>query len=63
VRWKAWWGQSNLKCAMSEEYASCWVHRDCHVVDEEKAALKKAAGVSGENHEYQVQLKRKERDY
>jgi len=31
----------------SKEYASCWVHQDCHVADEQKAALKKAAGVSG----------------
>jgi len=25
VRWKAWWRQGNIKCAVSEEYASCWV--------------------------------------
>ena len=30
VRWKAWWHQSNIKCAVVEEYASCWVHQDCH---------------------------------
>ena len=47
VRWKAWWRQVNIKCTVSEEYASCWVHQDCHVVDEQNAALKKAAGVSG----------------
>jgi len=47
VRWKAWWRQGNIKCAVSEEYASCWVHQDCHVADEHKAALNKAAGVSG----------------
>jgi len=23
VRWKAWWRQSNIKCAVSEKYASC----------------------------------------
>jgi len=45
VRWKAWWRQGNMQCAVSEEYASCWVHQDCHVVDEQKAALKKAVGV------------------
>jgi len=33
VRWKAWWRQGNIKCAVSEEYASCWVHQDCHVAD------------------------------
>jgi len=25
VRWKAWWRQGNIKCAVSEEHASCWV--------------------------------------
>jgi len=38
VRWKAWWRQGNIKCAVSGEYASCWVHQDCHVADEPKAA-------------------------
>jgi len=46
VRWKAWWRQGNIKCAVSEEYASCRVHQDCHVVAEQKAALKKAADIS-----------------
>jgi len=63
VRWKAWWRQGNIKCAVSEEYASCWVHQDCHVADEQKAALKKAAGVSGGKDECQVRLKGRERDY
>jgi len=36
VRWKAWWRQGNIECAVSEEYASCWVHQDCHVADEQK---------------------------
>ena len=63
VRWKAWWRQSNIKCAVSEEYASCWVHQDCHVADEPKTALKKAAGVSGGKDECQVRLKGRERDY
>jgi len=63
VRWKAWWRQSNIKCAVSEEYSSCWVHQDCHVADEEKAALKKAAEVSGRKDECQVRLKGEERDH
>jgi len=54
VRWKAWWRQGNIKCSVSEEYASCWIHQDCHVADEQKAALKKAAGVSGEKDKCQV---------
>jgi len=63
VRWKACCRQGNIKCALSEEYASCWVHQDCHVADEQKAALQKAAGVSGGKDECQVRLKGRERDY
>jgi len=47
---------------VSEEYASCWVHQDCHVADEQKAVLKKAAGVSGGKDECQVRLKGREHD-
>jgi len=63
VRWKAWRRQGNIKYAVSEEYASCWVHQDCHVADERKAALKKAAGVSGGKDECQVRFKGRENDY
>ena len=48
---------------MSEEYASCWVHQDCHVADEQKAALKKAAGLSEGKDECEVRLKGREHDY
>ena len=54
VRWKAWWRPSNIKCAVSQDCASCCVHQDCHVANEEKAALKKAAEVSGGKDECQV---------
>ena len=54
VRWKARWRQGNIKCAMSELYASCCVHQDCHVADVQKAAFRKAARVSGEKDECQV---------
>jgi len=63
VRWKVWWQQSNIKCAVSKEYASCWTHQDCHMADEQKAALKKAAGVSKRKNECQVRLKGREHDY
>jgi len=63
VRWKVWWRQSNIKCAVSEEYDLCWVHQDCHVEDEQKSALKKEARVSGEKDKCQVRLKGRERDY
>jgi len=36
VRWKERWRQKNIKCAVCEKYASCWVHQDCHVADEKK---------------------------
>jgi len=36
VRWKVWWRQGNIKCVLREEYASCWVHQDCYVADEQK---------------------------
>jgi len=54
---------TNIKCAVSEEYALCWVHQDCHVVDEQKAVLNKAAGVSGGKDECQVRLKGREHAY
>jgi len=65
VRCKAWWRQSNIECAESEEYASCWVHQYCHVADVQKleVALNKAAGVSGGKDEFPVRLKGRERDY
>ena len=58
VRWKVWWQKSNIKCAVSEEYALCWVNQDCHMAD-----LKKAARVSGGKDKCQVRLKGRERDY
>jgi len=62
VRWKAWRQQSNIKCAVSEEHASCWVQQDCQVVDEKKVALKKTTGVSGRKDKYQMRLKGRKRD-
>ena len=56
MRWKLLWRQRNIKCAVSEECASCWIHQDCHVADSdaEKAALKIGAGVAGEKDEGKV---------
>ena len=48
---------------VSKGYASCWVQQDCHVADEQKAASKKAAGLSGGKNECQVRLKGRERNY
>jgi len=59
VRWKVWKRQGKIKCAMSKGYASCWVHQDCHVADEQKAA----ARVSEGKDKCQVRLEGRERDY
>jgi len=37
--------------------------QDCHVADDQKAALNQAAGGSGGKDECQVRLKGRERDY
>ena len=44
-------------------YASRWVHQYCHVGDEQKAAVKKVARVSGKKDECHVRLKGREHDY
>ena len=61
VHWKAWWRQRHIKCAVSEGYASCWVHQHCHMADEHKTDLNKAARVSGGKVECQVRWKGRER--
>ena len=61
--WKVWRRQRNITCAVSEEYASCWVHQDSHVADEQKTSFKKTAPVSGGKDECQVRLKGRERNY
>ena len=29
VRYRSWWKQGNIKMAVSEDHASCWVHKLC----------------------------------
>jgi len=31
VRHRSWWKQDNIKMAVSEDHASCWVHKDLTV--------------------------------
>jgi len=31
VRYRSWWKQGNIKMAVSEDHASCWVHKDLTV--------------------------------
>ena len=31
VRYRSWWKQGNINMAVSEDHASCWVHKDLTV--------------------------------
>ena len=31
VRYRSWWKQGNIKMAVSEDHAACWVHKDLTV--------------------------------
>jgi len=31
VQYRSWWKQGNIKMAVSEDHASCWVHKDLTV--------------------------------
>ena len=31
VRYRSWWKQGNIKMAVSDDHASCWVHKDLTV--------------------------------
>jgi len=35
VRDRLWWKQGNIKMAVSEDHASCWVHKDLTVTTKE----------------------------
>jgi len=52
VRYRLWWKQGNIKMAVSEDHASCWVHKDLTVIQ----ALLTAVRASGEKEECQVRL-------
>jgi len=56
VRYRSWWKQSSFKMAVSEDHASCWVHKDLTFTT-------KAARASGGQDEYQVRLIGIEREY
>jgi len=43
VRYRSWWKQGNIKMAMSEDQASCWVHKDPTVTTNQIQALLTAA--------------------
>ena len=65
VRYRSWWKQGNirLKMAVSEDHASCWVHKDLTVTTKQIRALLTAARALGGKDECQVRLTGIEREY
>jgi len=43
LRYRSWWKQGNIKMAVSEDHASCWVHKDLTVTTNKIQALLTAA--------------------
>jgi len=43
VRYMSWWKQGNIKMAVSEDDASCWIHKDLTVTTKKIQALLTAA--------------------
>jgi len=63
VQYRSWWKQANIKMAVSEDHASCWVHKDLTVTTKQIQALLTAARAPGGKDEYQVQLTGIEQEY
>ena len=63
VRYRSWWKQGNIKMAVSEDYASCWVHKDLTVITKQIQDLLTGARASGGKDECQVRLIGIEREY
>ena len=63
VRYRSWWKQGNIKMAVREDHASCWVHKDLPVTTEKNRALLTAARASGGKDECQVRLTGIEQEY
>jgi len=40
VRYRSWWKQGNIKMAVSEDHASCWVHKNLTVTTKQIQASK-----------------------
>ena len=62
VRYRSWWEQGIIKMAVSEDHASCWVHKDLTLSTKQIQALLTAARASGEKDECQVRLTGIERE-
>jgi len=65
VQYRSWWKQGNIKMAVSEDHALCWVHKDLTVTTKQILALLTAARASGRNlkDECQVRLTGIEKEY
>ena len=63
VWYSLWWKRGNIKMAVSEDHASCWVQKDLTVTTTKNQALSTAARASGGKDECQVQLTGIEREY
>jgi len=63
VRYRSWWKKGNIKMVVSEDYASCWVHKDLTVTTKQTQALLTAARASGGKDKCQVRLTGIEREY
>ena len=63
VQYRSWWKQGNIEMAMSEDHASCWVHKDFTVTIKQIQALLTAARASGGKDECQVRLTGIEQEY
>jgi len=63
VPYRSWWKQGNIEIAVSEDHASCWVHRHLTVTTKQIQALLTAARASGGKDECQVRLTGIEREY
>jgi len=56
VRYRSWWKQGNIKMAVSEDHASCWVHKDLTVTTKQIQALLTTVRASGGKDGCQVRL-------
>jgi len=63
VQYRSWWKQGNIKMAVGQDHASCWVHKDLAVTTKQIQALLTTARASGAKDECQVRLTGIEREY
>ena len=62
ARYRSCWKPDNIKMAVSEDHASCWVHKDLIVTTKQIQALLTATRASSGKDERQVRLTGIKRD-